>query len=269
MLDLVPREVADVDESLNTVLRLCEHTEVGDVAYDSLVNGTYRVLVADALPRIRGELLQTEGHLPVLTVDGENLCLYLVTYLEELLSAVESWRPRHLRHMDKTLDTRLDLYESAVVGDEDNLTLDNVAFLDVGVEVVPRMRGKLLVAKGDSLLLRIELLDDNLDLLVKGNDLLRVVDPAPRQVCDVDETVNTAEVNEDSVVGDVLDGTLEDLSLLKLADKLSPTLLLLGFEKSLVGNDNIAELLVDLDDLEVHCLVDESIVVADRLDVDL
>ena len=41
--------------------------------------------------------------------------------------------------MDETLDTRLDLYESAVVSDEDNLTLDNVAFLDVGVEVVPRM----------------------------------------------------------------------------------------------------------------------------------
>lgn len=38
MLDLVPREVADVDESLNTVLWLCEHTEVGDVANDSLVN---------------------------------------------------------------------------------------------------------------------------------------------------------------------------------------------------------------------------------------
>ena len=171
--------------------------------------------------------------------------------------------------MDKTLYTWLDLYESAIVSDKDNLTLDNIAFLDVGVEVVPRMRGKLLVTKGDSLLLRIELLDNDLDLLVEGNHLLRIVDSAPRQVSDVDETVNTAEVNEYSVVGDVLDSTLKDLSLLKLADKLGPTLLLLGFEKSLVGNDNVAELLVDLDDLEVHCLVDVSVVVADRLDVDL
>ena len=182
---------------------------------------------------------------------------------------MESWRPRHLRHVDKTLYTWLDLYESAIVSDEDNLTLDNVAFLDVGVEIVPRMRGELLVTKGDSLLLRIELLDNDLDLLVEGNNLLWIVDPAPREVSDVDETVNTAEVNEDSVVGDVLDGTLKDLSFLKFADELGPTLLLLGFEKSLVGNDNIAELLVDLDDLEVHCLVDVSVVVADRLDVDL
>ncbi len=85
----------------------------------------------------------------------------------------------------------------------------------------------------------------------------------------MDETVNTTEVNEYSVVGDVLDSTLKDLSLLKLADELGPTLLLLGFEKSLVGNDNVAELLVDLDDLEVHCLVDVSVVVAYRFDVDL
>ncbi len=36
-----------------------------------------------------------------------------------------------------------------------------------------------------------------------------------------------------------------------------------------MGYDDVAELLVDLDNLEVHCLVDISIVVADRLDVDL
>ena len=36
-----------------------------------------------------------------------------------------------------------------------------------------------------------------------------------------------------------------------------------------MGNDDVAELLVDLDDLAVDVLVDELVVVADRLDVDL
>ena len=36
----------------------------------------------------------------------------------------------------------------------------------------------------------------------------------------MDETVNTAEVNEYAVVGDVLDGTLEHLTLFELADEL-------------------------------------------------
>ena len=135
MLDLVPAEVADVDETLNTVLRLGEHTEVGDIADNSLVGGTNGILVADALPRVGGELLQTEGHLPVLAVDGKDLGLDLVADLEELLSGVEPRRPAHLGHMDKTLDTGLDLNESTVVGDQDDLTLDSVTDLDILVEV--------------------------------------------------------------------------------------------------------------------------------------
>ena len=85
----------------------------------------------------------------------------------------------------------------------------------------------------------------------------------------MDETVNTAEVDEYAVVGDVLDGSFKDLSLLELADELGPAGLLLSLEESLVGDDDVAELLVDLDDLEVHGLVDISVVVTDRLDVNL
>ena len=69
MLDLVPAEVADVDESLNAVLKLCEHTEVGDVAYACLMLAAYRILLADVLPRVLGELLESEGNLAGLAVD--------------------------------------------------------------------------------------------------------------------------------------------------------------------------------------------------------
>ena len=96
-----------------------------------------------------------------------------------------------------------------------------------------------------------------------------MVDAAPAEVCDVDETVNTAEVNEYTVVGDVLNLSFEYLSLLEFADELSPSGLLLCLKKCLVGYDHIAELLIDLDDLEVDCLIYELVIVADRLYVDL
>ena len=56
-------------QTFNTVLKLCEHTEVGDIAYGSLVLAAYRVLAADVLPRVLGELLQTERNLACITVD--------------------------------------------------------------------------------------------------------------------------------------------------------------------------------------------------------
>ncbi len=41
------------------------------------------------------------------------------------------------------------------------------------------MRGKLLETEGDALLLLVEVKDNDLDLLIEGNDLLRMVDTAP------------------------------------------------------------------------------------------
>ena len=85
----------------------------------------------------------------------------------------------------------------------------------------------------------------------------------------MDETVHAAEVHEHAVVGDVLDRTLEHLTLLQLGDEFGALGLLLSLEQGLVGDDHVAELLVDLDDLEVHGGIHVHIVVTDGLDVDL
>ena len=94
-----------------------------------------------------------------------------------------------------------------------------------------------------------------------------MVDPAPAEVSDVDESVHTAEVDEYTVRGDVLDNTFEDLTFLELADDLSFLSFEFSLDKSLVRNYYVAVLVVDLDDLEVHGLVDEYIVVSDGLDI--
>ena len=85
----------------------------------------------------------------------------------------------------------------------------------------------------------------------------------------MDESVHSAEVHEHTVRGDVLDCTLEDLTLLELAHDLGLLSLDLGLDESLVGNHHVAVFVVDLDDLEIHGLVDEHVVVADGLHVDL
>ena len=131
--------------------------------------------------------------------------------------------------MDKTLYARLNLNECTVVGNEDNFTLNLVTNLEVRIKSIPRMSLELLQTESDSLLVLIEIEDNDIDLLVEGNNLLRMVDSAPGEVCDVDETVNTAEVHEYSVVGDVLDSTLKYLTFLELADDFC----LLGFDFSL------------------------------------
>ena len=171
--------------------------------------------------------------------------------------------------MYKTFYTWLNLNECAVVSDKDDLTLNLVTNLEIRVEVIPWMWGKLLETESDTLLLLIEVKNNDLDLLVKSDNLFRVIDTAPREIGDMDKTVHTAKVNEYAVIGDILDCSLENLTLLKLTDELCSLLLLLCLKKCLVGNYHIAELLIDLNDLAVNILVDKLVIVADRLDVDL
>ena len=101
--------------------------------------------------------------------------------------------------MDEALYAGSDLYECAVISDNDYLTLNVVAYLEVLVESVPRMRSELLQTESDALLLVIEVENYDVDLLVECYNLVWVAYAAPREVCDVDESVNTTEVNEYAV----------------------------------------------------------------------
>ena len=154
MLDLLrPREVADVDQAIDTLLELYEDTEVGEVAHLGGVLAANGVLHLDVLPRILLELLQTKAHLALVAVEGEDDGLYLVAYLQEVLSGTQVLTPRHLGDVDQTLDARLDFDEGTVVGHDDNLALDMVADLEVLVEAIPWVRGELLQTEGNALLL--------------------------------------------------------------------------------------------------------------------
>ena len=131
------------------------------------------------------------------------------------------------------------------------------------------MRGELLQTEGYALLLLVEVEDNDIDLLVELHHLVRIAHAAPREVGDVDESVNTTEIDEDAVGRDVLDSTLQNLTLLQVRDDLLALSLQLGLDEGLVRDDNVAELLVDLDDLELHRLADEDVVVAYGVNVNL
>src|SRR3954469_17474449 len=96
-----------------------------------------------------------------------------------------------------------------------------------------------------------------------------MADAAPRHVGDVEQAVDAAQIDERAVVGDVLDGAAENLPL---GQRLERGLLLLGvllLEEGLAREDDVAALLVDLDDAHPELLPLERVEVAHRTDVDL
>lgn len=111
--------------------------------------------------------------------------------------------------------------------------------------------------------------DLHLDRLADGEDFRRMVDAAPCHVGHVQETVNAAEVDERTVIGDVLDDAFNDLTFFKVLDDFR-TLFRTAFFKNGTARDNdVAAALVHLEDFKRLREVHEWGDVADRTDIDL
>src|SRR5262245_12473920 len=96
-----------------------------------------------------------------------------------------------------------------------------------------------------------------------------MADASPRHVRNVQQAVDAAEIDERAVIRDVLDDALQHLAF---GERLERVLLLLGvllLEQDLAREDDVAALLVDLDDPHAQFLAAQRVEVADGTDVDL
>ena len=109
---------------------------------------------------------------------------------------------------------------------------------------------KLLHAEADALGFRVEADHLHFDSLTDGQGLGRMVDAAPCDVGDVQQAVDTAQIDERTVIGDVLDDTVENLALFEAGYQLVAGLGTCLFENCAAGHDDVAAIAVHLQDLE-------------------
>src|SRR4029453_2074698 len=270
VLDLLgPGDVGDVHQAVHALLQAHEHAEVGDVADRPAHLRPDRVLLLDHAPRIGLDLLHAERDLAVVLVDVEHHRLDLVADRDELGGVLHALGPRHLRHVDQALDAGLELDEGAVAGQRHHLARDALAGRVAHRGVAPRIRLDLLQAQRDALALRVEAQHLDLDLVTDAEQLARVVDAAPGHVRHVEQAVDAAEVDEGTVVGDVLDHAIDDLTLLERLQGGLAQLLALLLEQRPARQHDVPAALVELDDLEGQALADHRLEVAHGPQVDL
>src|SRR5690554_7851948 len=122
--------------------------------------------------------------------------------------------------------------------------------------------------RGNAVALAVELQHLDVDLVANVDDLGRMLDALPGHVGDVQQAVYAAQVNERTVVGEVLDDTLDNLAFLQGFQQGFALGAVLGFEYGTAGNDNVVALLVQLDDLEFQFLAFQVRGIANRTDID-
>ena len=266
---LGPAEVRNVHQTVDAFFQFDKQAEVGEVAHLSFLLGFHRVSCFDVLPWVLGQLLQAKGHLALLAVNAQQDAFDFVVDFQEVLGAAQVLRPRDFADVEQSFHTWGDLHKRTVVRHDHHTTLDLGAFHQIFAQRIPWVRGELLHAQGNSLLVVVEIQDHHVDLLVHFHHLLWVTHTAVAHVGDVHQTVDASEVYEHTVRSDVLDSTFEDLTDFEALDDETLLLFELGLNEGLVRHHHVLELLVDLDNLEFHLLADILVEVADGLDVHL
>ena len=115
----------------------------------------------------------------------------------------------------------------------------------------------------------VDLDDLDLDGLADGQHFGRVIDAAPGDIGDMQQAVDAAEIDERTVIGDVLDHAVDHLTLFEV---LHEFLALLGaglFQNRAARHHDVAAAAIHLEDLERLRIVHQRRDVADRTDVDL
>ena len=125
---------------------------------------------------------------------------------------VDLLAPGHFRDVDEALDAGLDLDEGAEVGEAGDSAGDALANLIFALRGLPRLGLKLFEAERKLFRVRIDFEDADLDLLADGEHVFGLVDAAPRDVADMEQAIDAAEINECAVGHEAADSALEHVA---------------------------------------------------------
>src|SRR5262245_55748926 len=173
-----------------------------------------------------------------------------------------------LGDVHEALHAREDLYEGAEGDDLRHLALDDVTFLVLLQDLLPRIRLRLLEPQRDPLPLAIDVQDLHLHRLPDLEHLRGMVDVRPRELGDVDQPVHPVQVDERAEVDDVRDLTLDDVAGVEAVQDRLPHLLALVLEDGAAREDDVVPRAVELDHLAAELLAHELVEVLHAADVD-
>src|SRR6202047_2447222 len=258
-----------MDHAVDVALEPEEQSELGLVLDLALDRRSHREFLDEHFPGIAHGLLEAERNPSLDRIDLQNLHFDFLRGRDDLAGVHVLFGPRHFRDVDQAFDARLQLDERAVVGDVGDAAGEARVQRILRLDALPRIVQQLLHAERNAVGLVVDLDDLDLDGLADGQDFGRVIDPAPGEIGDVQQAVDAAEVDERTVIGDVLDHAVDDLTLFEVLHQL---LALLGaglFENRTARHHDVAAAAVHLEDLERLRVVHQRTDVADRTNVHL
>ena len=264
----VPGQIAQMDQPVNTALKADKYAKISN-RFDAA-----RHLVAlfvkrgELFPGIRLALLHAKGNAAALRVDIKDHDLHFVAHLNHLVGMDILVRPVHLGDMHKAFDAFFNFNEGPVIGNIRHLA-EHPRMLGIATrDIDPRVLAELFQPERNTVALAVVAQHLGLDFITDVQHFRRVLDPFPGEIGNMQQTVDTAEIDKGPVISQVLDHTLDDLPLFEIGQQLLALGRHLRFDHRPTGHDDIVAPTVNLDDLEFKILAFEIARIANGTHID-
>ena len=194
-----PADVAHVDQSVKPFLNFEERAKLGQVADAAGDLRADRIFFCEFRPRIGLSLRQAEGNAPMIRSHLKHHHVHGIADLHQLRRMLFPLRPAHLRNVHQTFDSGVELDEGAIVRGAHHPALYARAHGESLRHRRPGIGKQLPPPQGNPHLLSVELQDLHFQLFARPYHVSWVRHPAPGQVGNVEQPVETAQVDEDPV----------------------------------------------------------------------
>ena len=246
----VPRKVRQVGHAVDFARQADEQPELGDVLDFAFHFRTHGVLGHEGFPGVVAALLEAEADAAFFRIRIQHDDFHFLAGGNDLARVDIFFGPAHFGNVDQPLDARFQFDEGAVIGDVGDPAGKPVAYRIGGLDVFPRVRFKLFHAQGNALGFGVEANDLHLDGFTDLQRVCRMVDTPPGDIGDVQQAIDTAQVDEGAVIGDILDHPFQNLAFLEVGDQFGTGIGAGFFQHGAAGNDDVVARPVHLENLE-------------------
>ena len=255
--------------AIDLTVKTDEQTELGDVLDLTFDDRVHREGVNEGRPGIIEALFEAQGNPALLRIRIEHHNLDFLAGGDDFARMNVLFRPAHFRDVNQAFDAGFEFHESTVIGDIGDPAGELGTLRILRGHAIPRISLKLLHAQRNTLGFSIE--TDHLDFngLTDLQNLGGMINPLPGNIGNVQQAVDTAQINKCAVIGDVLDNAFQHLAFGQIGHQFGTRFGAGFFQHRTTRDNDVVALRVHLQNLERLRRTHQGRDVANRADIDL
>ncbi len=131
------------------------------------------------------------------------------------------------------------------------------------------MGRKLFQAECNAFLVLVKVENNHIDLLIQFNDLFRMINTAPGEVCNMNQSIHASEVDKHAIRGNVFHAAFENLSFFEFGNDFGFLDFKFCFDEGFVRNHHVFVFMIDFNHFKIHGFAHIDVIITNWFDINL